>query len=199
MRTSPLPSRSAASRTAARARSSIVCSRQRRVREACVSRSCRASSGSLAATSLAKWKRVSSQKSARLKISWLSSMNRTGNRRPEISSSVRSSAATRARSMVFPRPRGATTRTCWHDGDSTFPRRVSSTMASSRFRTTNCAITSWSDWNVPGLNLRIGRSGDWLIVLAPVICHPNGGFQAECDDRGSAPTTSPSVSADGKQ
>ena len=32
------------------------------------------------------------------------------------------------------------------------------TLSSSRFLITNCAITSSSDWNVPGLNLRIGRS-----------------------------------------
>ena len=78
MSTRALPSRSAAARWAARASSSSICSRHRPLRSACVARSCR-SSGWLAAHSLARWNGVSSQQSARLKSSWFSSMNRTGN------------------------------------------------------------------------------------------------------------------------
>ena len=83
MSTSFFPSRSAASRTAARVCSSSVCSPQRPARAVCVSRNSRANSGLRASLSLARWNSVSSQKSARVKISWLSSMNRTGNRLPE--------------------------------------------------------------------------------------------------------------------
>ena len=46
-------------------------------------------------------------------------------------------------------------------------------MSSSCFLTTNCFITCSSDWNVPGLNLRIGRS-DLFIARLPVIRPQNG-------------------------
>ena len=49
------------------------------------------------------------------------------------------------------------------------PRKTSMAMPSSLSLTTNCSITSSSDWKVPGLNLRIVRSGDtliWGVVVA---------------------------------
>ena len=124
------------------------------------------------AVAWARWNSASSQKSAKVAISWLSSMNRTGNRHSESALSVRNSAPTRASSMVFPRPRGATSNTCWHDGESTLPRMTSSTRSSSRCLTTNCLTTSSSDWNVPGLNLRIGRSSASFIATTSVIVAP---------------------------
>ena len=169
MSTSFLPSRSVALRTVARALSSVVRSRQRAASSAWLARSSRASPGFLRALALARWNSVSSQKSAMSKISGLSSMNRTGISRWDSSLSVRTSAATLASSMVFPRPRGATMRTCWQDGESMFPRTMSSTVPSSCCLTTNCSITSSSDWNVPGLNLRIGRATVSLIPAPPPI------------------------------
>ena len=156
MRTSFRPMPAAASRTAARAHSSMFVSRHRAVRSACVEKSSRDNSGLPLAIAWARWNSASSQKSAIVVISWLSSMNRTGNRRSDSAASVRNSASTRASNMVFPRPRDPTISACWHDGESMLPRKTSSTRPSSRCLTTNCLTTSSSDWNVPGLNLRIG-------------------------------------------
>ena len=145
MRTSFRPIRSAASRKAARAYPSMFVSRHRAARSTCVARSSLNNSGLPAAFACARWNRASSQKSAMVEISWLSSMNRTGNRRSESALLVRNSAPTRASSMVLPRPRGATISTCWHDGESILLRRTSSTMSSSRCLTTNWLTTSSSD------------------------------------------------------
>ena len=81
MRTSLRSSRSAASSTAAWARSSSACSRQRSLEGGVPVAQFLCEPGVVRCThSRARWKSVSSQKSVRLKISWLSSMKRTGNR-----------------------------------------------------------------------------------------------------------------------
>ena len=158
--TSRRPSRSAASSTAERARSASPCSRHRSQSAACVARSS-------PATSVACRRNLARQVKQRLQpevptstISWLSSMNRTGIRDSRNSSFARSSAATRASSMVLPRPRGATTSACWQDARSRLPRTMSRRMPNSVRRTANCSTISASDWSVPGLNLRTGPRAD---------------------------------------
>ena len=145
IRTSFRPSRSAAARTAARADSSIFVSLHRAANAECVARSSWENFGLLFALAIARWKIASIQKSASVKISWLSSVNRTGNRCLESVLFNRISAPTRASSIVFPRPRGPMTSTCWQDGELILPRRTSSTSSSSRLLTTNCSTTSVSD------------------------------------------------------
>ena len=74
------------------------------------------------------------------------------------------------------------------------PRKTSMAMPSSLSLTTNCSITSSSDWRVPGLNLRIVRSGDTLIALF-TGCLFGIGLPMGCGGLGSGPPTS--LEADG--
>ena len=74
-------------------------------------------------------------------------------------------------------------------------------MQNSWLRTTNWSMTSWSDWNTPGLALRIGRWIRSLTAIAPVTTSVprarrwRGAVQAVRDGLGTAPTTSPSATA----
>ena len=111
--------------------------RHRRSRSSRESRSVAATSGRAALISRSSWNRTSSQNSPKSKTSGFSSISRTGWRRSDSPRSRRISAAALARSMVFPLPRGPTTRRFWQQGASTFCRRVSSTPSSSASRTTN--------------------------------------------------------------